>query len=66
MSGLTYLKALDENYIKGYAEAFKFLSQVYDSEVNIALRRFLLNHGNIATEDRRKPEAGTMPYSYFE
>ena len=27
--------------------------------MNIALRRFLHNHGNIAT-------GGTMPYSYFE
>ena len=33
--------------------------------MNIVLRRFLHNHGN-EYRDRRKPEAGTMPYSYFE
>ena len=33
--------------------------------MNIALRRFLHNHGNIATQGS-KLEAVTMPYSFFE
>ena len=32
--------------------------------MNIALRRFLHNHGKY--RNRSKPKAGTMPYSYLE
>ena len=39
-------------------------SVLYNIYMNIALRRFLRNYGNIATKGSPKPEL--CPYSYFE